>query len=508
MSDILYKLISKVKCDKNGTAFLINEDTAITARHTIENTIKNNEDIFLEFFIETNFTDNKVEAKVLFESEEFDIAVLKLSVAATHISEWLELSSQQIEKTDNWESVGFPINWSESKEGSKFCYLKGEIYNVTTIDSTIYDIDLSSTYIKDEWEYDLGGLSGAPIVIDGKIKAIVLTEDVSLLKSAIKAISVHKIISFFNEHNIKTGSLLGDKNNLINQRLDRQKKTCNDLFKKIDYKKNDLGVNLQIDSYHIKYNEDGKNRVNELSDYLVRMMIDYANSLEDIHKAEQNRMFAMDLYKKTSEAISKMKDDKNLGTLFLWTIAEGILKAPKVFSRISLDDTNHIYTDVHIGINDSKKLVLNLGVGKLNVDLKSAVIETIEIIEELKNIEGDIFVPDDYILKQMEPSPLKKMIEDFSSPLNRKWENVDLEIIVFTGYNSMFINKIENQKFTQSEVETIIATNFMTECVENETIIFDHLSTKNYFKEIKISWFVLPFNTIGSFENTILEMLP
>ncbi|MGD6796270.1 Hachiman antiphage defense system protein HamA [Metabacillus indicus] len=509
MTNILYGITAKLHCNQEATAFLINEKLAITARHAVIDHIEKRSKISLKFFIETCYENNTVNAKVLDSSKQFDIAILELEQPCTHITEFVEISSQRIEKSDQWEAVGFPLNWNESKEGDQFCFLRGDIYRIHNQVNTVYDVHLSSKYIKEEWDYDFKGLSGAAILIDEKIKGIVISEEYSLIKSPLKIISINKIVDFLNENNIKTGQTFGVKTNLINKRLDQQKFNCENLFKKVEYRAKNADVDFQINSYHIKYNDHGKVRLEELSDYLAGMIIDYACSLEDIFQSKNssdNRKM-LETFNKTMEVIENIKENEKLGSLLLWMILEGVIGAPKALKRINMEDENDLsLSEVHIGLSSDQKLVLYIGDGILKEDLNTAVVESINIMKYLPDFEKGIFVLDEYILEQMDGDSLKDLLVKFKNP-NRKWEDVTLELSIFTGYNSALIKQIESRKYPKNVIEQIINEKYIQECLLNEEIICKIIAQETCLEKVNINWFTLPFSSIMDFEQRILDDL-
>lgn len=505
MSEILYDITAKLFCNKKqATAFLVDNKTAITARHAVIDHIKNNEIIELEFF---KGDLRKISARVISENNEFDIAVLQLDREMNHLSNYLEISGQLIEKEDVWEIVGFPVDWNETSIGDDFCYLKGEIYQLAPHESTSYDVHLSSDYIKDEWHGNLKGLSGAPLLIDGKIKGIAVAEEYSLVKSPIKAVSIKKILKFLNECNIVNDSSYGAKTNLTNTRIYKQKLTCEELFKKVPYNVKEINDDLKFNFYHVKYKEDGTSKIDELVSYLFDVLVDYACSLEEIYQGKNDNSKMMNILKKVNEAIERIKQNKSLGSLLIWMVTEGFLSAPKAFKRISMDNGISNLNEVHIGASLKDKLTLYVGDGKFNKDLNEALNDSFEVLKNINNIQRDIFIMDNYIYDQMETSPLKELLKKFNANPEKKWEDIAIELNIFTGYDSKFLNSIENMKLSGSDIESILEAKYNDECLSKENLIYKIMDSKKYFENIKINWFTLPFNTIEDFEELFIEKL-
>ncbi|MGM0836559.1 MAG: Hachiman antiphage defense system protein HamA [Bacillota bacterium] len=503
-------LTAKLHCKQEATAFLISEDIAITARHAVSKNITENTPILLEFFVETCFKDNKVGAKVLNASSEFDIAILKLDLPSKHITDFISLSSQKIDEDDKWEAVGFPLNWNDSIDGSDFCYLKGDIYQIENVGKNIYDIHLSSEYIKENWEYDLKGLSGSPIIIDKVIKGIIIAEEYSLIKSPIKAISINKAIRYFQKNGINISSNFGPKTNLVNERLDRQKINCENLFKKHQYKSENIDVNVSFNTYHINYDDFGNAMTKALSSYLTGEIIEYACTLNDIYKSKNSNtsIEMFQIFKKTNEIIEKIKKSKKLGSLLIWMLLEGVIGAPKAFKRFSINDENiEAFNEVHIGMSSDQKLILYLGDGTLTENFKSTLKQTIEVLKKLTSVQEDIYIMDEYIYEQMDDNPMKAAIAKFNLSGSRNWDDIIIEISFFTGYDSMLLKKLEEKSFPKAVIEKYIEEKYTVEWLEYEEYICELIKGETELSNVKINWFTLPFKAIDEFEEMIIEEL-
>ncbi|WP_242264111.1 Hachiman antiphage defense system protein HamA [Bacillus cereus group sp. BfR-BA-01400] len=505
MSEIFYQITAKLSCKKQATAFLINEKIALTARHAVEDHISDDSEIALEFYTDSEAS-TKVFAKVIGESEVYDVAILELDETIGHIQNWPSLSSQKILSEDKWETVGFPKDWDSVARGSKFCYLKGNVYQISSFDTTaIYDIHLSSEYIDEDWE--LNGLSGSPIFINGEIKGIIIAQEYSVIKSPIKVISINKIVKFLEENDVKINTSFGSKSNLVNNRLDRQRTTCEELFEKVEYQSEFSQENLKVNSYYLKYDNDGEPQLNQLAQYLTKAITEYACDLVDIENGSKNPLNLMTIFRKTQDAIIQLQKYDKLGSLILWMLIEGVLGAPKGCIRLSLSEDSGASTKVHIGMNYENQLLLYLGDGKLNPDLKSAVSNSIEALKYVNNVEDDIFLMDEYIYEQVEESKLKDLLSEFQDPIRRNWGNVSLEITVFTGYDSGLLKRFEKMQLSKEQIEKIIVEKYIKECNENEEYICSLLKEETHFHKLKINWFTLPFKDVGDFEHLILTKL-
>jgi len=519
ITENLHIITAKLLGDEKATAFSINRSYVITARHAVKQNIKENSSVNLEFYEDGGRKSIKRTAIVVHHSEEYDIAILKLNKDITHINNWIELSDQIIKADDSWETAGFPVGWDEVKEGSKYCYIRGEVFQNFEFDlSTKYDIHLASTYIKEEWEYTFGGLSGAAIISGGKIVGIIIDEEYSVIKSPLKAISIKRIKNFLIDSRIGVESSLEEKQELwqtknrLSMRMKLQKNTCEELFLKVELK-NPLNANLSIDSFILKYNDDGTQKVKNLAKYISDSLMQYACSLVEINKGCNDLTKMMKVIQKVNLCITKIKEKGMLGRVILWMILEGAVGAPKAFLRLPLDKTKeYCISEVHIGISDNGKLILYLGDSKLRDNLAEAVVEAIQSLEkEIKisngiiDIENDIYIADEYVYDNIESNKLKDLLEIFIKPNTRDWSDVEYELTIFTGYNASIYNGIERLDLSVEEKEQYLEQIFNKECDENQKIIHSKLNECFGIIKLKINWFILPFDTIESFEGLVLS---
>ncbi|PGQ05934.1 hypothetical protein COA08_23580 [Bacillus cereus] len=502
MSEILYHITAKLFCKQQATAFLINENTAITARHAVTDKIENQTPIRLEFYGLSEGQETKeVFASIIGESKRYDVAILRLEKSVKSLESWPNLSSQKVNLEDNWECVGFPVEWDSGEGGSRFCYIKGGIYQDSSFEQLVkYDLHLDGTYINDGWDESLKGLSGSPVMVNGEIKAIVVVEEDSFIKSPIKSISINRIVNFLEQYEIKFNSSFGPKNNLINSRLDSQRNKCEELFKKVDYYGSKPDVDLLISAYYLKYSKDGTSQMKQFSEYLADSISDYACTLADLEKLEKRIIKPLPIIKRTNHVIGQIQGQEKLGAIILWMLVEGILGAPKGLKRISIDDEHDVFNELHIGMNTDYKLVLYLGEGKLKSDLKTAVHESIQSLGKIMNMDNDIFYLDDYFYDQIDSSEIKKLLSDFNK-FDRRWDDIVLELTVFTGYDSDLLKKIEQRGLPKEHTEAFLEQKYIEECIKNEQIICEMLTENSPIKNIKINWFTIPFNTIEAFEN-------
>lgn len=502
MTKQIYDITAKVSCVTNGTAFFIDDKHAITARHCVEKNIIDGQVVKLSFF-DANGLATERSARVVSSDIQFDIALLELIDPVVHIKSWLHICVDEIKKTDNWETVGYPENWNEAKGATNYCYIDGSIHYVNNFEQqTIYDIHLVSDLIKEDWPYALGGLSGSPLIINEKICGIIVNEENSVIKSQLKAVSFKKCESFFMDSPVKVLSSFQSSNPILKRRLEKQTESCKDFFEKVNNEKDNQGMNLSINPYYLKYHEN-KSKLGQLAKYLAAALNQYLCDLNEIIESSLDPMKYLAIHKKTKVGIHELHKQGKLGAILLWMLFEGVLGVSKFFTRVSLDDdSNDSFSEIYLGMRESK-LVFYLGDGKLSADFKEGVSNSIELLGSCINIQNDIFTSDEGMYENLSYGYFKQKLDSFMNHKTRKWEEVILEFTIFTGYNSSGIKAIEGG--THSKIEEIVRQLYIKESGSNHDYIHDEINSFMKNNNIIINWFILPFNDISEFENLILQ---
>ncbi|MDT0192147.1 DUF1837 domain-containing protein [Exiguobacterium sp. BG5(2022)] len=504
MSEVLYQITGKLIGHKQATAFLVSSELAITARHAVEDECVSGAKVKLEFYSLKNSDYTKeIYAIVKAENKKFDIAILELN-EPVFIDTLPFLNSKKINSKDNWECVGYPLDWDYDSKGSKFCYIKGEIYQNSSFDETTnYDLHLSGKNIKQEWG-SLYGLSGAPILVDDEIRAVVLAQESSIIDSPIKAISISKMATFLESNGVKVNTAFGAKTNHINDRLATHKKNNEELFNKVEFVGSNKNLNLLINSYHIKYDVQGKPKTKQLVEYLVSSISDYAFNLIDTEDMNNGVMKPHVITKKMRQAFSHIQSQGKLGSLLVWMLIEGVFGAPKGIKRISIENETRNFNDLHIGINNEGQLTIFIGEGKLNSDFETAINDAIEAAIFCIDIKHDVLIIDEHFYDQIESENLKKQLISLKKS-GTDWNEILLEMTILTGYDSNFLKNVEKKGFSKEIIENIISKKYIEECIYNEKFIYERLKKNNYLKDIKINWFTLPFNTLEDFERMFFD---
>ncbi len=190
----IFKAICRIECDsETGTGFLVHPDLIITAQHTIQPYIKdNNKVISLEF---RNLPEIiKRNALLIDDDEEIDIAILKIEESLKGITP-LILSKQQFEYDEEWETWAYPMGKATSGGRMKGTVSAPKVHNTPDV----WDIDLYCENPKinegDDWT---AGTSGAPVLVQGKVSGVILRA----LDQSFGAVNLEKIINILEKNNI------------------------------------------------------------------------------------------------------------------------------------------------------------------------------------------------------------------------------------------------------------------------------------------------------------------
>ncbi len=162
------KNIARIRCgSENGTAFLIDDQIAATARHIIE---EENSEIILDFLnISTEIISvkaNIIENNVL-ESINKDIAFLQLEVPIQGF-EHLQFEDKQLAHYASWVTFSYP-----AIEYTHGLPIQGTIDQIKTSYNPC-DYDMILRYEGNIFNPD--GVSGSPVIIDGTVRGII-TDD-------------------------------------------------------------------------------------------------------------------------------------------------------------------------------------------------------------------------------------------------------------------------------------------------------------------------------------------
>ncbi|MBE6087091.1 MAG: AAA family ATPase [Clostridium beijerinckii] len=174
---------SDVEDEFLGTCFFIKSDIAVTARHVVKG--KDN------VYIKIN-KDKPISVKCIYgEDKNVDFAILKLD-EPYEFNEYYDLNSTEILDNEDWKTFGFPKTKIQGQ------MINGRVAMANTVEEQLYDIELQM--IPDPKLSDYRGISGAPIIIDNTVKAIVKIKPDG---RSIGGVKIATCTDFLDSNNIK-----------------------------------------------------------------------------------------------------------------------------------------------------------------------------------------------------------------------------------------------------------------------------------------------------------------
>jgi hypothetical protein len=182
----------QIKCGGTyGSAFLIANSIFLTARHCVLEAIDSGTEISVAFPSHSGKLD--LIAKVLAVHEELDACLLSVSEETTMPA--LDLSADLPRGGGQWQSYGFPV-----QKGSVGYRASGEIAQVLDAPMLKMDLDLSVSASIQLSSYE--GLSGAPVIADGKCMGVLRLR----VDGGVGAISTKALTAFLVENGISMES--------------------------------------------------------------------------------------------------------------------------------------------------------------------------------------------------------------------------------------------------------------------------------------------------------------
>jgi hypothetical protein len=180
----------RINCgDEFGSGFIVAKNQILTARHVIIDHIT--DDAPINLFYREKDTDPIVEVpgSLTFDDEDLDIAIIAFE-GDSFEQMGIPLYLTWIRYNQEWETFGFP--YSKSGAGGRFY---GTITNFNR--DLPYDITLFCKDIQPNFDYS--GLSGSPLIINGKAVGFTTWSTVR----GLGAVSVQKVHGFLSEHDIE-----------------------------------------------------------------------------------------------------------------------------------------------------------------------------------------------------------------------------------------------------------------------------------------------------------------
>lgn len=174
-----------INCKQVGTCFLVKNNIAVTARHVIEDDLKN-EEIEIEF---PNINSGKIKAKVIDEDVNVDIAILQLDKPID--VQVFSLSIIRVQREEEWKAYGYPVTKRTSGH-----IASGKISRENN-DFQDWDIDIRTE--SDDIDSHQA-MSGSALISKGKIVGVLIKEQEA--NRTIYCVSTIKLKSFLQKNNI------------------------------------------------------------------------------------------------------------------------------------------------------------------------------------------------------------------------------------------------------------------------------------------------------------------
>lgn len=182
--------ICRIKCEEDhGTGFFISSKNILTANHTVINFEEDETEIKIILADNSHYT-----ATLIAHDEYLDIALLQIT--GEHENEaYLPIVLDSVRYNEEWSTFGYPF--------SKLA--TGQLFHGTVqahVQNFPYDLHLSSVEIDVNTDYS--GISGSPLLINGKVNGIITWSTFR----GLGAVSISKIREFLDGENILYENLL------------------------------------------------------------------------------------------------------------------------------------------------------------------------------------------------------------------------------------------------------------------------------------------------------------
>jgi len=182
--------VAEITCgNKTGSAFCVHstEDTQLllTAYHNVSDSGAS------EILLTTIGTETiSIPLELLDHDPEMDVAILVMPGSRLNV---LPLSVDQVSYDSSWESYGFPV------DSLGYCSrFQGTVSS--TVQGSTWDISLNCDQFNSEARFD--GLSGAPVVIDGRVAGLVGQQ----MNYGLGARSLRSVVAMLITHSIPYSS--------------------------------------------------------------------------------------------------------------------------------------------------------------------------------------------------------------------------------------------------------------------------------------------------------------
>lgn len=187
--DVIKSSIAKLKCgNADGTAFLINDRTALTVSHCILNAIDDNDEIVLTFYNIPDTETFSVKATKVLDEKNHSVSMLVLEEPIK--TNYLKLACYEdnIARGEKLLSYGYPR--VKGVEG----YPIDIIINDNLNDNVSCDYDMSLLLAGEDRVNDYSGMSGSPVIFGNQVIGLLMAESLERSGNISRAVDL-KVIS-------------------------------------------------------------------------------------------------------------------------------------------------------------------------------------------------------------------------------------------------------------------------------------------------------------------------
>ncbi|WP_027393240.1 S1 family peptidase [Aquimarina latercula] len=468
-----------IKCgDVNGTGFYIGEDIVLTARHNVIDSIDKGVVIGIDNI--------EYESKaIMAQDAKLDMCLIKVE---TKNLNYLSLIITQLFFKQDCSTYGFP-NYSD-KSGEHF---DGKI-NTLPKDSP-YDIRLKIKGIED---YDYSGLSGAPVIIEGKLIGIARMQ----IDDEIGVVSFIKAKEFLNSNSIrviedpKTMDLPEEIEDSVVSSVanyktsDKLNKAIKDKYKWLLCSGSPGSGKTTFTANFKPYNEE----ILICGKYFIKI----PNDKEPIEVRTSVRSILSWLEVSISKALRNNID-------LLDKLEDRIKRVETLLSTLSISGVSKRYLFIIDGLDEVKNIESFLGIFPINIPQNIQIIISCTNKDILpSNIKNEIENENEIRIDPLELGDCETYIK---SKLKRK--KVSVEIIQKLAikseghplYLNYLINSLNALEINDDELEEWISNN---PSIGGDIEKYYHSIWDSFFRSQEKLWII---STISQFRNPVNEKL-
>lgn len=355
MIDKVKQSIAKLKCgNAQGTAFLVDKNTALTAAHCIIEAIEDDKDILLSFYNIEGREPFTVKANYVQDEDEPPVSVLRLDAPVEIESIGIACYIDHIERGRNLFSYGYPKIYGQ--EGYPIDLSVNQYMN----SSYPYDYDIAVLIDEKSRVNDYSGMSGSPVCFEEHIIGILLEEGIEVLNEKyhatdLKMISNMKMITIFEKNKFSIEKLYFQELNEENDSYHISMKTLPVTLKNRDFdivfeevgqatlgltNPEDLRIfRLKIEDYNFSYVTLQKFLNSNIGRYVYsRAKMEQYRIKDDIES----------IGIEAAQYLRAHRTDNELGEMLLYSFLEEVLHAPKLFSKAELGNITGNCDGIHI----------------------------------------------------------------------------------------------------------------------------------------------------------------